>query len=526
MNNFMPGARREKELEERCQKYAKTIEEFKPQLKRLEMAKVDIALYSDLIHVFVRVHSFDDLFTQSLEVFSRHLRAQYSGVFWLNTTADMLECRQSRNYRVAAIPKIPREGSIMGRCLAQRKVLFVPSIAAEKDGCNLNQNPPEYNAIYAPVILMGQAVGVICLSNLELDVGLAVRETLETLVPMTTSYLERMLLQEENSKNQRQLDAINAIARLLDKTLEEEDIYRNICQQISAMLPSVMTYIVRFDSNGNSVETLAKWPETAWLGDSPSSHDIILRNLIAEYNNGLVLIPDVHHDPDRRWAWPDMRVRSLCMAPLTRHQDSACCLVAVGPSSEIYSKEKLSLLSMIATQAALTLDRAAHFRLQENLARRDGLTGLYNHRVFQESVRKEMDRFHRYNQSLSIIMVDIDHFKQFNDTYGHPVGDQVIRRVAAILARAPRTTDKVFRYGGEEFCLLLPQTQLPDAVLVAERIRRLVESDHQDGLCVTVSLGVATAMTGESVQDFIDRADKALYAAKSSGRNQVAASQS
>lgn len=170
--------------------------------------------------------------------------------------------------------------------------------------------------------------------------------------------------------------------------------------------------------------------------------------------------------------------------------------------------------------------RAANDRLRE-WAIRDGLTGLYNHRHFQELLRNELARAERYDQPLACVMVDLDHFKQINDTYGHPFGDEVLKKVAAALTDGARKVDLVARYGGEEFVLVLPSTDAHGAVQVAERVRRAVEAEpfRHDGRTVhlTLSLGVATSelpgVTDE--HSLVKRADMALYAAKRAGRNRV-----
>ncbi len=165
-------------------------------------------------------------------------------------------------------------------------------------------------------------------------------------------------------------------------------------------------------------------------------------------------------------------------------------------------------------------------QLQE-LANRDGLTGLFNHRYFQEALSKDFQRALRYHESLSCVLCDIDFFKKFNDTYGHQTGDDVLRILAQLIEDALRETDLAARYGGEEFALVLYHTPGPAAQMVAERLRESVEShDFISGdlsLKVTISAGVAT-FPHEDIPDhknLVECADKALYRAKEKGRNRV-----
>ncbi len=168
-------------------------------------------------------------------------------------------------------------------------------------------------------------------------------------------------------------------------------------------------------------------------------------------------------------------------------------------------------------------------RLKE-LAITDGLTGLYNSRYFYERLGSEVDRAARYNHQCSFIMADIDHFKHYNDTNGHLEGDNVLRRVALCIKGGMRAQDIAVRYGGEEFSVILPETDKKEALAVAERIRQNVlgeaflHEEKQPGGALTISLGVASfPEDGETPKGLIASADKALYKAKDAGRNRVEA---
>ena len=161
------------------------------------------------------------------------------------------------------------------------------------------------------------------------------------------------------------------------------------------------------------------------------------------------------------------------------------------------------------------------------LATTDGLTDLYNHRYFQEQMIQNIETGKRYNKPFSLIMIDIDFFKKFNDTYGHQSGDAVLRQVAQILKRNVRSTDIVCRYGGEEMAIILTNTDNEQALITAEKICNAV-SEHPlklvngNDVKVTISLGVATyPQQGETAPDMIKYADDCLYIAKENGRNQV-----
>jgi len=168
-------------------------------------------------------------------------------------------------------------------------------------------------------------------------------------------------------------------------------------------------------------------------------------------------------------------------------------------------------------------------RRLELLSITDGLTKLNNHRFFQDELARAYEESQRYERPLSLAMIDIDFFKKVNDTHGHAVGDEVLKSVAQLYKESVRSTDLVARYGGEEFAIMMPETELNDAITLAEKVRSLIEStpiQTQAGpLTITVSIGVASVPLSKihSSKELIVAADKTLYRAKKNGRNQVQA---
>ncbi len=164
----------------------------------------------------------------------------------------------------------------------------------------------------------------------------------------------------------------------------------------------------------------------------------------------------------------------------------------------------------------------------EQLSIRDGLTGLYNHRHLHELLNEEYDRSRRTEEPVSVVMLDLDRFKEVNDTRGHQAGDRVLEELAAILRESAREIDRLGRYGGEEFMAILPDSDAAAAVVFAERVREMVEKQRFDiqeeqPLRMTISAGVATfpQHDADSPRRLVHQADLALYSAKNSGRNQV-----
>lgn len=193
--------------------------------------------------------------------------------------------------------------------------------------------------------------------------------------------------------------------------------------------------------------------------------------------------------------------------------------------------EDMDFLALTSHQISAGIEKSNLFTKTEELAQLDGLTGLYNHRVFKERLDQEVNRRNRSGKPLSLIMLDIDHFKRFNDSYGHQAGDAILKELAAVIKGQCRytTMDMCFRYGGEEFAVLLSELELNIALKVAERIRRMVEK-HPFGIksrhpetTLTVSLGVAGMSGSDDLhpEELLKRADDALYRSKKAGRNRV-----
>jgi two-component system cell cycle response regulator len=167
-------------------------------------------------------------------------------------------------------------------------------------------------------------------------------------------------------------------------------------------------------------------------------------------------------------------------------------------------------------------DRVEYEQHLESLARTDGLTGIANHRAFQEFLQQHFNEASRYHQPLALALIDVDYFKQFNDTFGHQAGDEVLKRVARILRENVRQADFVARYGGEEFAIVFPATNIESASQVAERLRQAIEEAEWEHRPVTASFGVASLQPCmQTPQELIEAADHALYKAKAAGRNRV-----
>lgn len=213
-------------------------------------------------------------------------------------------------------------------------------------------------------------------------------------------------------------------------------------------------------------------------------------------------------------------------APMRHQQNRIGALLLGSKQEEAFSSHQARVISILCNQAAVSLENSSIIHKMEELAITDGLTGLFNHRYFQEAFQRELERAERQNQKLTLLIMDIDHFKGFNDSFGHPAGDFILKSLAQVLRKNARKIDVLARYGGEEFAALLPGIDKKNARKTAERWRRNVQrSTFKSGgqsFAITLSIGFTTYPDdGQAKIELIEKADRGLYDAKENGRNQV-----
>jgi diguanylate cyclase (GGDEF)-like protein len=217
-------------------------------------------------------------------------------------------------------------------------------------------------------------------------------------------------------------------------------------------------------------------------------------------------------------------VSSVFLLPMFYERNLLGILALLLEKKSALSSYQIELLEVLGNQASVSIANARFHAEIERLAVTDGLTSLFNHRHFQERLADEFNRLGRFSAPVSLLLIDIDHFKKINDTYGHPAGDIVLKRVANIIRKTVRNIDIPARYGGEEFAVVLVGTGEKGAVNMGERLRKAVMDTkfESDGTTfnLTISIGIST-YEGEAMkkEDLVDKADKALYQAKGNGRN-------
>jgi diguanylate cyclase (GGDEF)-like protein len=347
------------------------------------------------------------------------------------------------------------------------------------------------------------------------------------------SDITKRRLLELSEHDQHQLaEALRDTAMTLNSTLKLDDILDSILGNIGKLVKydAAMVLLVEGDAvrniryRNNPLNATSLRP----LGDLQANLlNVPILNTIIRTRKPQ-LIPDIQKDI--RWqsvAIPDMKqIHSLVCVPIESHGIVIGVINILSTTPDFFTPLHTERITVFASQAAVAMENAQLYEKAKLLSVTDPLTELFNMRYFHDFASLEFERVRRYSRTLSVAMVDIDHFKVINDTHGHGIGDLVLREISARIKNSIRTVDVVARYGGDEFIILMPETALNEARQVAERVWRAVaESAIEkagDPVSVTLSIGIAEMKKGiNSLDELIKCADQSLYKAKSSGTNRI-----
>lgn len=332
------------------------------------------------------------------------------------------------------------------------------------------------------------------------------------------------------------IETLMEIARSLASPSRIEEILQQIMVQVSRLLcPRAWTLLLKDEVTGELEFALVN------AGAAESLKDVLLpagqgvAGWVAA-NGQTLIVPDVSCDArfaadiDRQLAFTS---RSIACVPVMSH-DQVFGVIQLTNSTEdgIFNEVDGQILTAIADFAGIAISNAKALNKIKQLVITDDLTGLYNSRYFFEQIEYEIERAKRYESSLSLVFLDLDYFKNVNDTYGHLTGSRLLAEVGAVIAANIRITDKAARYGGDEFVILLPQTDKSGACNFALKLHNELNeksffSNNGDRLTVAGSFGVASFPDDAlNSSELISRADEAMYLVKETGRNGVRAAES
>jgi diguanylate cyclase (GGDEF)-like protein len=381
-----------------------------------------------------------------------------------------------------------------------------------------------------PVIENGKVRGALCADRLQdAPFGARDEDIVERAVRQVLRALEneRVFVQLERTKSEQTV--LHHASQALGAALTEEAVIEAGLHAAAQIAPFDFAAVTRYDAEQQRHSVRRAVGEGAdELKDLSFRDNSSLTAMAVKNRHYLPFRGDF--DGQRQVVYTRREslagMQSLMILPLLVREDPVGTLALAAKRADAFAATVRPTLQVLSNQLAVALANAESVRRLEQLATTDGLTGCLNKRTFLDELQKRMKAAERFGKRLSLIVTDIDHFKRVNDTYGHAVGDKVIRALGEILRGLKRGTDIVARFGGEEFCILCEETDARGAVLLAERVReqlgqRTFESEL-GSFNVTCSLGVA-AYPDDAADDgqLFELADKALYGAKQSGRNRV-----
>jgi diguanylate cyclase (GGDEF)-like protein len=324
----------------------------------------------------------------------------------------------------------------------------------------------------------------------------------------------------ELKKINSELKALYEVSLIISRTFDMKKLCADVIDSIASM--EVFSFVQKsmiFALDTNRLRLAPIGLSQTELKSCTRNHEDCLCGLAAR-NGEIITSKDCRKDGRHKGKSHLRTPHGHVAVPLksVNRVEGVLCL-STHPGAEP-DKQILNLLSTLGNQIGIAIENLKLYEEAKSFSLHDPLTGLANRRLMQIQMEKSFESVKRYEKPLSIIMLDIDHFKKYNDTYGHVEGDRLLVSIANILLRQLRSPDHVFRYGGEEFLVMLPETDAKNAYKVAERLRKAVASQ----LTVTISLGVSSYHTSiQGKENLINAADNALYLAKQNGRNRVEA---
>jgi diguanylate cyclase (GGDEF)-like protein len=432
---------------------------------------------------------------------------------------------------------LPADAGALGAIVRDRLLLNLP--APKRDHVPYYQAPEEVGAFLGvPVLEDGHLRGVLCADRRAAG-PFAARD--EKLLQGAAAQIlraiqsERVFAAVERSKYEH--ERFYHASALLGRALTLEQVMDTAIDAAREICAFEMASITLFDKE-------RKRHRVCRVTVAPGAEDIVDGKSLdgLEFGDGSaglasMVVKNKHYLPaggelrDRSIPVYSRKVKlrgveSLLVLPLVCADEAIGTFTLASRRAHAFGKDAREMLGVIANQVAVSLENAKMYKQMETMATTDGLTGLLNHRTFQGRLSDLLGRSERHGLKLSLILTDIDHFKKVNDTYGHPVGDEVLRRVAKVVQDCVRKIDVAARYGGEEFAVILEGADATGAVQLAERLRndvakQVIQSD-KGPFSVTLSLGIATVPGDASEKHvLIERADQALYHAKHNGRNRT-----
>lgn len=377
--------------------------------------------------------------------------------------------------------------------------------------------------LFIPLISRGKLIGILALGKKkEGKYSLEDFALLEDVADRVAVSMEKEYLRQKLEKRGEELSVINRSSAIITSSLDIQRIYDSFILELNKVVDVSWAAITLIEENEVRLFAISSKIGSAWQVGERLPIKGSSSEWVATHKK-----PIIESDLSAESLFPmdkyhlQQGIHSVVYMPLIAKEEVIGSLIVASSQPNAYTSKHINLLEQLAFQIAMPIQNARRYAEAEKLARIDGLSSLLNRRSLDEMLQSEIGRHFRYGGVFTIIVMDIDSFKAFNDNYGHLAGDRILRQLGNILKSSIRSADQAFRYGGDEFAVLLPQTRVEDAKKVAERIREQISSQVNVGNApVTISLGIASwPANGLGGNEIIAAADTALYHAKRSGGN-------
>jgi diguanylate cyclase (GGDEF)-like protein len=378
-------------------------------------------------------------------------------------------------------------------------------------------------ALFVPLISRDRLIAILVLGRKQSG-----RYTLEdfSIVEDVTNRvavsLEKEYLSEQLKEREQELSVINSSSSILSSSLDIQEIFGSFIEELKKVVDVAWATIVLTEENNFRCMALSAKEGSAYqVGDRVPMEGTGTGWVVTQKKS--FIEPDISREmyftTGRQFY--QMGLRTMAYLPLIAKGRAIGSFIVASKLPHAYNQRHIKLLEQLASQIAMPLENSQLYAQAEKKARVDELTKLLNRRSLDEMIDSEIGRHSRYGGAFTLAILDLDSFKSYNDNYGHLSGDKLLREVGHIIKGAIRNVDYAFRYGGDEFAILLPQTSIEDALQVLERVREKIANNLDSGdVHITSSIGLASwPDDGVSYTDIIDAADSTLYRAKRSGGN-------
>lgn len=375
-----------------------------------------------------------------------------------------------------------------------------------------------------PLISRERLIGVLALSRKKSgQYTLEDLRLLENVTRLVAVSVEKEYLREQLREREAELSIINRLSTIISSNLNIEQSFSGFITELKKSIAVEWAAIVLIEGEECHVMALHSEIDSPFQVGQRAPLKDTLQECIEEHRQLIVQHELSQPATSCERLLHERGLRSLICLPLLVQGKAIGSFIAGTSLPNAYNQRQVLLLDRLSHHVVMPVENSRLYAQVEERSRVDELTGLLNRRSMDEAIAAEVERHERYGGTFSVIAVDLDSLKQFNDSYGHPAGDNLLRQIAALMKGAIRSTDRAFRYGGDEFLILLPQTSTRSAHQVADRVRRVI-STHQDSgqIAVTASLGLASwPEDGAGGAEVIAAADAAQYQAKRAGGNSI-----